>query len=884
MGTMYPINCLRFQYRSKELKRLFSLFLLLSALYAANAQTSLSFSQISTSTEVMGPGRGAEQWQHIPWNNSSGGGVEVPGGNTTPGSNYYIRFAWKEIESDGTQGSYNWTVFDQRIQQAINAGQMFSFGIMPICDGCSVGQIPTYLHNLMQAQSSSLRDWYYSADGLWIPNWNSPPYLARYKALLQAVANHINTTSYNGIPYSKVIYYVDIRGYGNYGEWHCSPWYQSAPSNAMPTAATLDSLISYNLQAFPNYPNVILAGAFSNGASSFVPLQTTYYALTAKNNWGPIGWRRDQWGDPGTDVILSNNPNSYNSLQFSTQILNTYKNAPVVGEPLNTQSTVTSSCGSMYCDLPRQIQLYHTASFGNGNLPNASNTSLQSNIISSSRLAGYRIVLTGGSMTTTLGQNSTFNISFKWQNIGLAPSYENWTTTFELRNSSGGVVWSGNSSFKVKLFQPSGSATTVSDNFTLSGVSTGTYNLYLIIRDPNGYKKPFPLAITGRNSDGSYLLRSSVTVGASSSQALALTANAGSDQTIILPASTVTLSGSGSAGSISSYAWTEVSGPNTATIATPSSSSTTVSGLIQGSYVFKLSLNSGASTDQITVTVNASGSSSGSGSIFTATPAGVTKNDGRGIEVGVKFKSSVAGTITGIRFYKTSGNSGTHTGELYSSSGARLAQAVFSGETSTGWQQVSFTTPVSIAANTVYVAAYFSSSGYYVSTSGYFVSAVVNGSLTALADGTSGSNGVYSYATTPTFPTASYSQSNYWVDVIFKSGGTSVTASTQEVQTMAALPEITAATGSGELSYHLEQNYPNPTLQSTKINYGIPANGLVELALYDLQGRIVKVMVNETKAAGNYQYELNSAFLPKGIYFYRMSSGNFVATRKMLVQ
>jgi hypothetical protein len=101
---------------------------------------------------------------------------------------------------------------------------------------------------------------------------------------------------------------------------------------------------------------------------------------------------------------------------------------------------------------------------------------------------------------------------------------------------------------------------------------------------------------------------------------------------------------------------------------------------------------------------------------------------------------------------------------------------------------------------------------------------------------------------------------------------------------MAALPETTTATASGELSYHLEQNFPNPTLQSTKINYGIPANGLVEIVLYDIQGRAIKVMVNETKAAGNYQYELNTTFFPKGIYFYRMSSGNYSATRKILVQ
>lgn len=86
--------------------------------------------------------------------------------------------------------------------------------------------------------------------------------------------------------------------------------------------------------------------------------------------------------------------------------------------------------------------------------------------------------------------------------------------------------------------------------------------------------------------------------------AITPTANAGADQTITLPTSSVTLDGSGSTGSIGTYSWTRVSGPNTPTITTPSSYTTTVTGLVQGTYVFELSVNSGESTDQMTVIVN----------------------------------------------------------------------------------------------------------------------------------------------------------------------------------------------------------------------------------------------------------------------------------------
>jgi predicted esterase len=86
------------------------------------------------------------------------------------------------------------------------------------------------------------------------------------------------------------------------------------------------------------------------------------------------------------------------------------------------------------------------------------------------------------------------------------------------------------------------------------------------------------------------------------------TANAGPDQTIMLPASTATLSGSGTDadGTITGYLWTKVSGPAGGTITSPSSASTTVTGLAQGTYVYSLRVtdNNGATaTDEVTINV-----------------------------------------------------------------------------------------------------------------------------------------------------------------------------------------------------------------------------------------------------------------------------------------
>ena len=89
-----------------------------------------------------------------------------------------------------------------------------------------------------------------------------------------------------------------------------------------------------------------------------------------------------------------------------------------------------------------------------------------------------------------------------------------------------------------------------------------------------------------------------------------------------------------------------------------------------------------------------------------ATPATVDAGDGGSVELGVKFNSETAGTINGIRFYKAATNTGTHIGTLWNAAGEKLAEATFTGESASGWQQVKFASPVPIAANTTYVAGY----------------------------------------------------------------------------------------------------------------------------------------------------------------------------------
>ena len=86
----------------------------------------------------------------------------------------------------------------------------------------------------------------------------------------------------------------------------------------------------------------------------------------------------------------------------------------------------------------------------------------------------------------------------------------------------------------------------------------------------------------------------------------------------------------------------------------------------------------------------------------------------------------------------------------------------FTNESTEGWQQANFSTPIAVTAGTTYVASYFAPNGDYAFTAEGLASAVTNGPLTALAGG-----GVYAYGSSTTFPTDTYEDSNLWVDVVF---------------------------------------------------------------------------------------------------------------------
>jgi hypothetical protein len=84
-------------------------------------------------------------------------------------------------------------------------------------------------------------------------------------------------------------------------------------------------------------------------------------------------------------------------------------------------------------------------------------------------------------------------------------------------------------------------------------------------------------------------------------------------------------------------------------------------------------------------------------------------------------------------------------------------------------------------------------------------------------------------------------------------------------------------------SFKLSQNYPNPFNPSTKISFSLVKSGFTTLNVYNVIGQQVAQLVNKDLSSGTYSVDFDAANLPSGIYMYRINSGSFIATKKMML-
>lgn len=314
------------------------------------------------------------------------------------------------------------------------------------------------------------------------------------------------------------------------------------------------------------------------------------------------------------------------------------------------------------------------------------------------------------------------------------------------------------------------------------GQASGSYSSKVTVPNQTSYTvtgltegQTYYFAVTARDTSGTEGARSNeVRVTIASSSVAPVPTFSATPTTGSAPLS-VSFSGSATSGTVTGYSWKFGDG-TTSTQQNPIHAYAS-----PGNYTVSLTVTGPGGSNTVTrsnlVSVTSTSTTPSTSTTAcpctiwsaTAQPTVASAPDTAAVNLGVKFTASQSGYITGIRFYKGYFNTGTHVGTLWTASGQKLAEATFTNETTSGWQQVNFSTPVPISANTVYVASYHTNVGRYAGDNDYFTnSGVDRGPLHALRSGVSGPNGVYAYGSGVVFPANSFKASNYWVDVVFR--------------------------------------------------------------------------------------------------------------------
>lgn len=187
---------------------------------------------------------------------------------------------------------------------------------------------------------------------------------------------------------------------------------------------------------------------------------------------------------------------------------------------------------------------------------------------------------------------------------------------------------------------------------------------------------------------------------------------------------------------------------------------TPVAGFV-GAASFRYTITDGTNAATATVSLSVAPAATAY-TLFGGTAPVSAANDGVPVNLGTRFVTASAGTITALRFYKPASETGPHEGYLWTAGGTLLGSASFTPTASGGWQTAALATPVGVTAGAAYVVSY-STTGAYAYTAGGLSAPVASGPLTAPG----GANGVFAYGTAGLFPTASFNATNYFADVVY---------------------------------------------------------------------------------------------------------------------
>lgn len=460
-----------------------------------------------------------------------------------------------------TDGTMNWSKFDADWHQAANEGKKFSFGFMTSYPYNSLGNshnkgefyggamsaYPLAWHNQFQAES--VKDWKATKNGTndWVPPYNNASYKNFLNSFYANVNTRLQTATYfptagprkdQLVRLKDMVSYIDVRGHGSYGEWHSGSVVDYAwetgtfqegfngdfPVGTKATIQTMKDLIDMHCANFADFWGCIILNVFDNNRfrNTRIDNEVGKHALTVTTNRGRLGWRRDQWSDNKDYywyLTYLHTGTFSPGVSMASKIMSVWQVAPIVGEPPGYQDSDTIFNGHHMgymtdgdTGTPRevgQVTQLHASMVGNGNfgvdMSSEIHDAVDVEMQNAAKLMGSRLQVQGGTMNLNIASPGNLVMTLQWQEKGLAPQYDKWDITFEIRNGAS-VLWSGVSSLDLELYLPTGAYAPHVDTFPDPALAPGTYDLYLKVKERKGFWDPLYLNNTGRDGTGAYFL------------------------------------------------------------------------------------------------------------------------------------------------------------------------------------------------------------------------------------------------------------------------------------------------------------------------------------------------------------------------------------------
>ncbi len=412
-----------------------------SALAAAASekasQRTYALAPAARGADLPNPLRGQYRWL---------GGEPSPSTVTSNDVYYRDQVYWGRLEK--IDDEWDFSLIDAGLADAGARGGKFGFRVMAYCPGCWMGyrsDLPSVTPSFVPRQV-----------GTDIPNWNSTAFLQQWSELMAELGRRYGDDPRLG--------YVDVGGYGSYGEWHVDGGDHISDSNGLAVVAAVAA-------AFPT-KHVLL--------NTMTAPDFTLKAIAAHPN---LGIRTDSLGCP----------DMYSMVAVDERLQKVWRTRPFFSEWCTRGDPVLGA---------QQVRQFHVSTLSSGNMPwsyDALTPAQRSAYASAIASAGYRLRLRSLTLPRSVSAGSRVTVRTSWLNQGSAPTYDRWdvrlsferygrTTTVSLGQQLRGVT----------------DAARLRRTVSVGGLKRGTYDVLVSVVDPTGYSRPMYLANAGRTTSGAY--------------------------------------------------------------------------------------------------------------------------------------------------------------------------------------------------------------------------------------------------------------------------------------------------------------------------------------------------------------------------------------------